>query len=127
MYINRSSEQRILKLLEHFPAVAILGPRQSGKTTLVKEISKKLKNESIYLDLENPVDASALEHPIEILNSLSDKTVIIDEVQRKPELFPILRSVIDADRKNYRDWETDRKSTRLNSSHSGESRMPSSA
>ena len=102
MYIKRSIEERLLKLLGHFPAVAILGPRQAGKTTLVKEIQKQLAKESIYLDLENPVDFGALEHPVEFLNSISDKTVIIDEIQRKPELFPILRTVIDANRTNSR-------------------------
>lgn len=98
MYINRSIEGRLLKLLDHFPAVAILGPRQAGKTTLVKEIRKQLDKESIYLDLENPVDLAALDHPGEFLNSVSDKTVIIDEIQRKPDLFPVLRTVIDANR-----------------------------
>jgi len=102
MYIKRALEEKILKILEHFPAVAILGLRQSGKTTLVKEIQKQLKKESVYLDLENPIDASALEHPFEILNSLSDKTIIIDEIQRNPGLFPILRSIIDLDRQSSR-------------------------
>lgn len=98
MYIKRSIEDRLLTLLAHFPAVAILGPRQAGKTTLVKEIRKQLTKECIYLDLENPADLAALEHPVEFLNSVSNKTVIIDEIQRKPELFPILRSVIDSNR-----------------------------
>lgn len=89
-------------LLEHFPSVAILGPRQVGKTSLAKEIKKRLSRESIYLDLENPVDAGALNHPIEFLNNLSEKVVIIDEIQRNPDLFPILRSVIDQNRVNGR-------------------------
>lgn len=102
MYIKRSIENRLLALLDHFPAVAILGPRQAGKTTLVKEIRKQLTKECVYLDLENPADSSALEHPVEFLNSVSDKTVIIDEIQRKPELFPVLRAVIDNNRVNSR-------------------------
>jgi len=92
----------LLVLLEHFPSVAILGPRQVGKTTLVKEIRARLKNESIYLDLENPVDSGALNHPVEFLNSVSNRIIIIDEIQRKPELFPVLRSVIDTNRVNGR-------------------------
>ncbi|MDP3175719.1 MAG: ATP-binding protein, partial [Phenylobacterium sp.] len=56
----------------------------------------------IYLDLENPADSGALDHPVEFLNALTDKTVIIDEIQRRPELFPILRSVIDSNRVNAR-------------------------
>lgn len=102
MYIKRSIEDRLIMLLGHFPAVAILGPRQAGKTTLVKEIRKQLSKESIYLDLENPADLGVLDHPIEFLNSVSNKTVIIDEIQRKPDLFPILRAVIDSNRVNSR-------------------------
>lgn len=100
MYIKRSIEEKVLLLLGHFPAVAILGPRQTGKTTLVKELRKQLSKESIYLDLENPADAGALNHPVEFFNSVSHKTVIIDEIQRRPDLFPVLRSVIDNDRTN---------------------------
>lgn len=102
MYIRRNIESRLLKLLEYFPAVAILGPRQAGKTTLVKEIRKQIKKDSIYLDLENPVDMGALEHPVEFLNSVTNKTVIIDEIQRKPDLFPVLRNLIDTNRVNSR-------------------------
>ncbi len=102
MYIKRSIEDRLLMLLEHFPAVAILGPRQAGKTTLVKEIRKQISKESIYLDLENPADLGVLDHPVEFLNSVSNKTVIIDEIQRKPDLFPVLRAVIDSNRVNSR-------------------------
>lgn len=102
MYIKRTIENKLLMLLEHFPAVAILGPRQAGKTTLVKEIRKQLAKESIYLDLENPADLGALMHPVEFLNSVSNKTVIIDEIQRRPDLFPVLRAVIDNNRVNGR-------------------------
>ncbi len=102
MYIKRTIESKMLMLLEHFPAVAILGPRQAGKTTLVKEIRKQLAKESIYLDLENPADLGALMHPVEFLNSVSNKTVIIDEIQRRPDLFPVLRAVIDNNRVNGR-------------------------
>lgn len=102
MYIKRTIENKMLMLLEHFPAVAILGPRQAGKTTLVKEIRKQLAKECIYLDLENPADLGALMHPVEFLNSVSNKTVIIDEIQRRPDLFPVLRAVIDNNRVNGR-------------------------
>ncbi len=102
MYIKRSIEERFLMLLSHFPAVAILGPRQAGKTTFVKKIRNQITNESMYLDLENPADSGALDHPVEFLNSVANKTVIIDEIQRKPELFPVLRSIIDNDRRNSR-------------------------
>lgn len=102
MYITRKIEEKLFLLLNHFPVVALLGPRQVGKTTLVKRIRDQLTKQSIYLDLENPVDLGALNHPVEFLNSLSGKTVIIDEIQRMPEIFPVLRSVIDAYRENAR-------------------------
>jgi len=102
MYIKRAIESQLLLLIKHFPSVAILGSRQVGKTTLVKEISKQLDRESVYLDLENPADNAAFVHPLEFINSVKDKTLIIDEIQRKPELFPILRSAIDSDRINGR-------------------------
>ncbi|MCD6450055.1 MAG: ATP-binding protein [Thermotogaceae bacterium] len=89
-------------MLKFFPAVAILGPRQVGKTTLVKKLRGKLTRESVYIDLENPVDYGALSHPIEFFNSVADKVIIIDEVQRKPDIFPVLRSVIDSNRWNGR-------------------------
>jgi uncharacterized protein len=102
MYIKRTIEKKLLELISHFPAVALFGPRQVGKTTLSKEIMVHLPNECVYLDLENPSDLAALTHPVEFLNSVSGKTVIIDEIQRKPDLFPVLRSVIDRNRINGR-------------------------
>ncbi len=102
MYIKRAIEDKLLLLLENFPALAILGPRQVGKTTLAREIQSGLTRESIYLDLENPVDAGALDHPVEFLKNVADKVVIIDEIQRKPDLFPVLRSIIDQNRVNGR-------------------------
>lgn len=98
MYIKRTIQEKLILLLGHFPSVALLGPRQVGKTTLVNEIRKNLDRESIYLDLENPADLGALDHPVEFLNSIAQKTVIIDEIQRMPHLFPVLRSVIDSNR-----------------------------
>ena len=102
MYIKRKIESQILLLLKNFPSVAILGSRQVGKTTLAKEISSQLDKESVYLDLENPADSSVLDHPIEFINTVMYKTVIIDEIQRRPELFPVLRSAIDSNRINGR-------------------------
>lgn len=96
MYIKRKIESQILLLMKHFPSVAILGSRQVGKTTLAKEISSQLDKESVYLDLENPTDSSVFDHPVEFIQTVQDKTVIIDEIQRRPELFPVLRSAIDS-------------------------------
>ncbi len=88
--------------MDNFPAVAILGPRQVGKTTLAKSLERNLPHESLYLDLENPLDVSALSAPMEFFRSHKHKTVIIDEIQRMPELFPVLRSAIDENRTNGR-------------------------
>jgi predicted AAA+ superfamily ATPase len=98
MYIPRHLERLLIQYHGHFPAIGILGPRQAGKTTLAKKISPELDKETLYLDLENPSDRGALLNPIEFFNTLKDKTIIIDEVQRLPELFPVLRSAIDRHR-----------------------------
>ncbi len=97
--INRLLEKEIEKVLHTFPAVALLGPRQAGKTTLSKTIAKKIKKKSIYLDMENPDDRFRLQNPIAFFDQYKDYCVIIDEVQRVPEIFPVLRSSIDAHRK----------------------------
>ncbi len=97
--INRRLEKVIVKHLRQFPAVGIVGPRQCGKTTLAKKIRKlEGKKDGLYYDLESPADRSKFYDP-ELLLLSSKGNVIIDEVQRMPELFPILRSVIDKNRK----------------------------
>lgn len=78
------------------PAVALLGPRQVGKTTLALEIAKNYN--SIYLDLENDEDVQKLQDPAHYLNLHQDKLVVIDEIQRYPDLFKSLRGVIDKGR-----------------------------
>jgi predicted AAA+ superfamily ATPase len=98
MYIKRKIESKILLLMKHFPSVAILGSRQVGKTTLAKEILAQLDKESIYLDLENPADNAVFDHPFEFIHTVQNKTIVIDEIQRRPELFPVLRSAIDSNR-----------------------------
>lgn len=97
-YIGRSAEKEILHLVENFPAVAIVGPRQVGKTSLVKHLTGSLTKPVDYLDLENPDDFNKLTNPGLFLTTLKDHTVILDEVQRVPGLFPILRSLIDLHR-----------------------------
>lgn len=98
MYIPRLLESTLIQYSLNFPATGILGPRQVGKTTLAKKVIPRLSKETVYLDLENPSDRGALIHPLEFFNSLRDKTVIIDEIQRLPDLFPVLRSAIDQHR-----------------------------
>ena len=98
--IIRALGTTIEKLLKIFPAIVILGPRQVGKTTLIKQIAKKSRYKSIYLDLEKTSDMLTLERDAEqYLLSYKDGCVLIDEVQRMPRLFPLLRSVIDEKRK----------------------------
>jgi len=91
--IQRRLKQKIITRLNQFPALALLGPRQVGKTTLAKEIAQN--RETIYLDLEIPSDREKLSHAQPYLSSHQNKLVILDEVQRVPELFQILRSLID--------------------------------
>jgi hypothetical protein len=92
--IERHYDTVLRRLLLGFPAVTILGPRQCGKTTFIRQVLP----EWTYLDLERPSDASPLAaDPEARLHQLGDR-IIFDEAQRIPELFPILRSVIDSHR-----------------------------
>jgi predicted AAA+ superfamily ATPase len=72
----------------------LLGPRQVGKTTLAKQYAQQFPNAHL-IDLENPVDLARLENPMLALSSIQSDLIIIDEIQRKPELFPILRVLVD--------------------------------
>jgi hypothetical protein len=83
--------------LGEFPAVALLGPRQCGKTTLARTLLSK--EGAVFFDLENPIDRTALDDPLLALRAYADRLVVIDEAQRYPELFPILRVLIDEDRR----------------------------
>ncbi len=86
----------IQEYLSIFPAVGLLGPRQVGKTTLVKNL--KLDRESLYIDLEKASDRAKLIDPELFLKVHTDKTVILDEIQLMPDLFAELRSLIDEQR-----------------------------
>jgi hypothetical protein len=83
--------------LQHSPAVALLGPRQSGKTTLALEAAKSIP--SLYLDLESERDRAKLAQAELYLSDHLDKLVILDEVHRAPHLFPVLRGLIDQARR----------------------------
>ena len=93
-YITRNLEKKVLESLEAFPAVAILGPRQSGKSTLAKAILGD-KSDGLYLDLERPSDLRKLAEPELFFDLHKESLICLDEVQRTPEIFPVLRSVID--------------------------------
>jgi predicted AAA+ superfamily ATPase len=88
--------------LDYFPVAGIIGPSQVGKTTLVKHIIKQLEKESIYIDIENPEDQAKLSDPVLFFERNQHKCIVLDEIQRMPELFPILRSMIDKNRVNAR-------------------------
>lgn len=94
--ITRKILPRLHESLAHFPAVALLGPRQVGKTTLARGLAQ---TDAIFLDMERPADIAKVHDAETYLGSVSDKRVIIDEIQRKPDLFPILRVLIDQDRR----------------------------
>ncbi len=83
--------------LAEAPAVALLGPRQVGKTTLALELAKK--RSAVYLDLESEADRAKLSEPELYLAQHADKLVILDEIQRTPQLFRSLRGLIDAGRR----------------------------
>lgn len=98
--IKRHKLQTILSRLKQFPAVALLGPRQVGKTTLAEHIAQLglTGREAIYLDLEAGHDREKLADPVAYLTAHEDKLVILDEVQRSPDLFQALRGLIDKGR-----------------------------
>ena len=98
--IPRRLEPVVQERLSHLPAVVLLGPRQSGKTTLAHAIAAG--RDSIYLDLESPVDREKLADASFYLSRHEDKVVILDEVQRLPELFSTLRGLIDQGRRRGR-------------------------
>jgi len=88
---------RLAEELQHAPAVALLGPRQAGKTTLALEAAQAIP--SLYLDLESERDRAKLAQPELYLADHFDKLVILDEVHRAPGLFPVLRGLIDQARR----------------------------
>lgn len=86
--------------IAHSPAVALLGPRQVGKTTLAMQVGER--NHALYLDLESEQDRAKLSQPELYLTDHLDKLVILDEIHRTPGLFPILRGLIDRNRREGR-------------------------
>jgi predicted AAA+ superfamily ATPase len=93
-HIKRSSLSGIKQAFLVNPVVALLGPRQCGKSTLAKDYANALKGEVHYFDLEDPRDLNRLENPILALSELTG-LIVIDEIQRAPDLFPYLRTLID--------------------------------
>ena len=94
---SRQILPQLTQEIQNSPAVALLGPRQSGKTTLALEAAKNIPH--IYLDLESERDRAKLAQPELYLSDHLDKLVILDEVHRAPSLFPVLRGLIDQARR----------------------------
>lgn len=94
----RIIQKEIIELASDTPAIALLGPRQVGKTTLVKQLAAQFPHPSIYLDLESDTDLNRLRDAELYLGEREESTIIIDEIQRMPSLFPLLRSLIDKKR-----------------------------
>ena len=98
--IKRSLELKLEQSLAQMPVVALLGPRQVGKTTLALEIGTSSEKEHVYLDLELDSDLAKLNDPEGYLRRFEGKLLIIDEVQLKPELFRVLRGLVDIRRRS---------------------------
>lgn len=95
--IARRTQQAVLRALDRQPAVALLGPRQCGKTTLARRIADD--TDAIYLDLTDPLDVARLADPRGFLARHEGRLVVLDEIHRTPELFLALRSLIDEGRR----------------------------
>lgn len=99
MSITRNLYTSLLESLETFPVVGLVGPRQVGKTSLARELAQRLGTRAVMLDLERPTDVAKLNDPELFLEPLAHRLVILDEVQLRPDLFPVLRALVDADRR----------------------------
>lgn len=95
-YLNRSLQDALKNRLEQFPAVAVLGPRQCGKSTLARHVIENL--DAVYLDLEIPSHVNKLSDAESFLRANEQRLICLDEIQRVPELFAVLRGLCDEKR-----------------------------
>lgn len=96
-YITRTAEQPLKRAMQRSPAVAVLGPRQCGKSTLAKAYIDGL--DAVYLDLQDRTDRQKLNEPELFFDRYRTSLICLDEIQRLPEIFAVLRSEIDRDRR----------------------------
>jgi uncharacterized protein len=109
MIIERSLYPKLLESLKTFPVVGLVGPRQVGKTSLARQLVAELAQtaqsntqsaqSAVMLDLERPSDLAKLTEPELYLEPLANRLVVLDEVQLRPDLFPVLRALVDARRR----------------------------
>ena len=97
-YIQRNVDGRIRNAINAFPVVALIGPRQCGKSTLAKAILESYPD-TVRLDLERPSDLRKIEDAEYYLSQHSERLVCLDEIQRVPDLFPLLRVLVDENRR----------------------------
>lgn len=95
--IKRQLANTIRKALKRSPSVALIGPRQVGKTTIALEVAETMP--SVYLDLESSLDLQKVRDIMSFHNANRDKLIILDEIQRLPEVFAPLRGIIDKERR----------------------------
>jgi predicted AAA+ superfamily ATPase len=95
--ILRREAGRLEALIETYPAVALLGPRQVGKTTLAHALAAR--RPALYLDLESPTDRARLQEPEAFFNDHESELIILDEIHRLPQIFQVLRGAIDRGRR----------------------------
>ncbi|MCD6588002.1 MAG: ATP-binding protein [Candidatus Fermentibacteraceae bacterium] len=98
-YIHRYAEKALVRAIKRAPVTVILGPRQCGKSTLVKEFIKEHERSTVYLDLQNRADRRMLEEPELLFQEHQDDLICLDEIQQVPEIFSILRSEVDKNRR----------------------------
>jgi hypothetical protein len=97
-YIDRHADKELQQSLLNNPVTALIGPRQCGKSTLARHVLEGHKD-TLFLDLELPSDMRKLQNPELFLQEHTAKIVCIDEVQQRPDLFPLLRALVDKDRR----------------------------
>jgi predicted AAA+ superfamily ATPase len=95
--VPRNIEEFVIQNLSLFPAVVILGPRQCGKSTLVKMLAPRFSR-FVYLDLQNTDDRNKLTEPMLFFEANKDSVICLDEIQFQPDIFSTLRSFIDKNR-----------------------------
>jgi len=98
--VSRTQQETLERALESMPVVALLGPRQVGKTTLALQIADLTKKPTTYLDLESDADFNKLTDAEAYLKRFAGELLIIDEVQRKPDLFHVIRGIVDLRKRN---------------------------